>query len=370
MLICVLGSQSPFAVLGVHIVRTIAAFVLNDFHYVHATTMAQLNEAWQSRNDRPVVLYSDYLEPRLVDILVKSGAPMVWFLDDLQDCALYCAKARDVELRLGVVFTIQSLCSFARFIPQPFITRLWRPGPRATLGPLVRKIAEGYQLDATDDLVARVCQHLTGGAEEAEAALVEDQIRKIVATALPIGAHASLPRSEQMMLKDVLGGYSALFGDHPTKFRWPVSFFISGSPPHAPVLGPIDMTGPARCLLFGPQLSLPEGRWVAHAAFAVSENYSGNILKVDVVSAGKVAAEAVGDLPADGRFAVSIPFENVSNMFPVDLRIMMMSGAIEGTFELLHAWLEPLALADPAHAEPPQPVRSRRPRRRADGRRF
>lgn len=342
MLLCVLGSPSPFSAFGIHVVRTLAAYMIGDHHYVHICTTEQLRDAWQTRNGRPVVLYSDYLEPRIVDVLIQAGAPTVWFLDDLRDTALHCARAREVELRLGVHFTIQSLCSLLPFIPRPHVTRVRRPGHHVDMGRLVREIAFAFGRDVGDDLVERVCRHLSPAEDEPTEVSIEDCMRTVIGPTLPLHAWTTMLHSaDRRTLDEVISGYDALFEGRRATFHWPSSFFVSGSAPYGPILGPIDMTGPARCLAFGPQLHMPMGRWVVHAFFAVAENLSGNVLKADVVANGEVVAEATGNMPIAGRFTFTIEFENASTMLPVDLRFTMMTGAIEGVFELLGVAVEP-----------------------------
>ena len=71
---------------------------------------------------------------------------------------------------------------------------------------------------------------------------------------------------------------------------------------------PVALLGRARVLIYGPLRRLPGGRWQARVVFKVSENISGNQLKVDLVS-GDIVFQGACALPPDGRFEFSFNFE-------------------------------------------------------------
>ena len=101
-----------------------------------------------------------------------------------------------------------------------------------------------------------------------------------------------------------------------------------------PTSSPLVATGRARCLIYGPYLHLPTGRWNAKFFFDVDEDCHGQIFTVEVH-----AAELLGKLrvcpQGTGSFEAAVPVEVTNPRAPIEIRIMMDSGAIEGR---LSAW--------------------------------
>ena len=105
----------------------------------------------------------------------------------------------------------------------------------------------------------------------------------------------------------------------------------------------VNLTGPARYLMFGPLLHLPPGRWRASIVFRVDDNLSGNTLMSDVVADNQICNTGEGVLPPSGVFSFEIDFVVRDPRLPVAVRLATRSGAIEGTLELLSAEVRELA---------------------------
>ena len=98
--------------------------------------------------------------------------------------------------------------------------------------------------------------------------------------------------------------------------------------------GPIDLVGPARVLVGGHALSLPEGDWRATARIRVFDNFSGNTIQSDIFAEDILAAGVIALVPTFGIFEYSINFHCRDPFFPIIFRISILEGAIEGTLEL------------------------------------
>lgn len=131
-----------------------------------------------------------------------------------------------------------------------------------------------------------------------------------------------------------LRGFEPLLEKKPVNLMyWPPEVFLDSGRQGAPLCGPLDLTGSARLLLYGPFLHLPRGSWIATVSFEVSQNLSGNLLKIDIYYDG-VIGEWTCELPKNGNYTFDLPFEILDPRHAVQIRFYIMQGAIEGIFEL------------------------------------
>ena len=147
----------------------------------------------------------------------------------------------------------------------------------------------------------------------------------------------ALSDEDQMLFDDLGNALKPLLSGAPVpSFRCPLSALLNAEPPHRPISGPLDLLGPARILTFGPYLHFPVGAWIVEVVFAVVDNDSGNTLMIDVYSSsGQLLAVAKGELPKGGTFKMRLPFVVEDTGWMIELRTYILSGAIEGRFELI-----------------------------------
>ncbi len=148
---------------------------------------------------------------------------------------------------------------------------------------------------------------------------------------------SSLSDEDRSLFDDLQEAFKPLLAANPKPaFRLPVSALLNAEPPHRRVSGPLDLLGPARILTFGPYFHLPVGSWMLEIVFSVVDNESGNGLMIDVfASAGRLLAAAKGDLPKGGTFKMQLPFTIEDAAWTIEIRTFILTGAIEGRFELI-----------------------------------
>jgi hypothetical protein len=114
------------------------------------------------------------------------------------------------------------------------------------------------------------------------------------------------------------------------RVEWPASLFLLGDCPDMPMRGPIDLAGPARCLLYGPYMHLPSGFWDACMTVAITGNDGGQSFNVEVVCGGAIGGGRF-HCQGSGSFEVVISFEHRNPHLPIELRVSSDSGAIYGS---------------------------------------
>lgn len=159
-------------------------------------------------------------------------------------------------------------------------------------------------------------------------ATVETAVRAIVQHAdACFGADAALPPDAQAVIGTLAAGY-----DDPASgaFEWPPAMLLGAVPPYLPIIGALELVGPARVLAFGPYLYLPRGRWAATYRFETWENQSSNALGFDVVADGEIKFSTQGLVDAAGQFGVECAFTVADPLCPVEFRCFLVEGAIGG----------------------------------------
>ncbi len=120
---------------------------------------------------------------------------------------------------------------------------------------------------------------------------------------------------------------------------WPRDLFLTGAP-GVPANGAIDLTGPSRCLLYGPYIRLPAGHWSCTLLFGCSPEATGLAMAADIY-AGRHLAQVTFTIEEAGIFEVEIPFENPNPDVPLEIRLFSTRAAFEGRIAIGHAALTP-----------------------------
>jgi hypothetical protein len=130
-----------------------------------------------------------------------------------------------------------------------------------------------------------------------------------------------------------LKGYDQLLECRPNYcVHWPNSTFHLTDKDATLATDYIELTGPARLLVFGPYMGLPRGRWIAAPAITVADNLSGNNITIDISTnlGTEVLAKVKAKLPAEGEYWCEIAFEMPHSHLPIEVRLFLNQGAIEG----------------------------------------
>jgi hypothetical protein len=114
-------------------------------------------------------------------------------------------------------------------------------------------------------------------------------------------------------------------------------FWIFEDPPATapmPATRPVDLTGRARVLIYGPHINLPPGSWSANVALGVSAEAAGTKFVVEAYAGGRLAGthlEPTGAqiLEADLLFQIEESFEH-----PVEIRVLSEQSAVQGRLAL------------------------------------
>ena len=175
-------------------------------------------------------------------------------------------------------------------------------------------------------------------AAQGEAGLAEYIDRKVasVSKAAEDGRAMLEKRSplENELIDFLASQYDAIAEGRPLEtLEWPVYALLRPEFPDRLTIGPIDLTGPARHVYFGPYFALPAGAWSAEIALEVQDCYSDNHIAVDVF-ADRILSILRAQLPPSGVYGCQVRFEIEDPSKPVEIRMQLLTGAIEGVMQL------------------------------------
>lgn len=337
MLITAFGPPSGFTQCGVYLMRMLTDELLRDVDYFVAGELAQLKEAWGSRKQPHVVFFADCPERALVEVFLKLQAPAIVFLEDPDEVTGYAMRERGIAWPWGVRLTNQCLAAIGDLVASEH-TLVLRREYELTLREFFQAIARQFQIEVSEAQLAAILARAGLAGEFALDAPLEAVLLSRWPHARPAGQSLEgIARPDAVVIRRVNASLRPLLsGRMVERFDWPQEMFISGDRPDDILLGPIEMLGGARCLCYGPFLHLPMGRWTVSLDIEIRENFSGNRFDVDVFH-GEVVALEHFPLPVEGRFRIDAHFETRDPREPVQVRIIMREGAIEGVLEVRSA---------------------------------
>jgi hypothetical protein len=122
---------------------------------------------------------------------------------------------------------------------------------------------------------------------------------------------------------------------------WAKELFYTGGPEAKPPLTWIDVSGPARCLLFGPYISLPEGSWSCSLMIGCSPEAAGLAMSAEIYAEASLARVAF-ELGESGFFELDFSFVLRDSNPPLQLRLFNTAAAFEGHIAVVQVRMTPL----------------------------
>ena len=157
-------------------------------------------------------------------------------------------------------------------------------------------------------------------------------------------AEASIQQSSKQtaqILMDVSEGLVEFIkGADDVEVKWPVDFFYDGNNFTTPAPLIMDISGPARCLYYGPYLHLPEGLWEGRFYFGLSLGANDTHLRIEVYT-DQLQGSYLAHARDAGVFVMPIELDITDARQPIQLRLFIDRGEIEGKIGLAYAILKP-----------------------------
>jgi hypothetical protein len=322
MFLAVLGTPSPLTAVVLKVVQALTESALGRYHWIAAGTADDLRKAWIERGEQPILMFADIPSREITRMVADTSVPFVVCLEQPATIVNHVARTRDLTGLPALRLASQSLATLHDISFVPTAHLMLSSEADVQLDRLIENLARIYRLELSTEHLIEVTSKLSANCRLAT-------LRDL----MPTGP-AGLPSTDMSIASDVLGGFSPVFTGRPAeRFTWPPNVFLGAKPLGEPIAAPIELIGGRRCFAFGPYFHLPAGRWQVTVDFEVSENVSGNILKIDAYTDG-VIAEGTARLPREGRFKCRIEIVIDEPRLPLQVRLFIEEGAIEGRFTL------------------------------------
>ena len=335
-LFLLVGTPSPVFYTTLQVLKALATAAIGEHDVVCANTMAELGDRLSGLSlprERCVILYSDYPQPDVLPAFTAVDAPLVICADDFLTVAHYSVVWREYGGVDAARFASMGLVNIEPLISAPPNSSMIVDDPTVHVGELVSRLARVYGLavdDATRQAILSALGQIAGEDETLKAYAARtlpgpDAARAILNGRSPLDAE----------LLDLLAPHYGPIaqGRKLEKLEWPPFALLRPEFPDRLTVGPIDLTGPARFIYYGPYFALPRGRWHADLVLEVSDCLSDNQIAIDVVSGGVLVA-VKAKLPAQGVYGCELTFDIHVPSNPIEIRLQLLTGAIEGMLML------------------------------------
>lgn len=315
---------------GTNLVRVLVQAAIGDHDYIGESNVSALAELWQQRKKDVCLLFADCPERKIVDLIIAGRSPIILFAEDPIDIIGYAIEERKLSARNAAALANQCLAVFHDLFLRGDVLVIGRSD---TFAALIDRIATALGVRLSAEQRASIARQV--GAQSADHVPVAAQVERHGKFARKEGYWmAHLDAVALDIAASVASPFAAIYrGERLDTMRWPPHLFFSADAPGEPLAPKSNMLGPARILAYGPYLHLPAGDWVATIEFRIGDNFSGNSLFAEVV-AGDVLHAAATKLPSQGEFQFEMPFSITEPRTPIELRLTIKEGAIEGWLDL------------------------------------
>lgn len=344
MVYCLFGLPSAFTQWLLHVAAALIEEAHGAVHIAPIVFLEDLRKSWTERNGRPVLIFSDIPEQKLTRLALGTGVPTIVAFDAMPNALQYAMATREIDLRQGVRFLSQSYATLEDAFVSPSVATIGPQNFNVRLRNFLPPLADYYHITLSQDAVARLCARLIGPGGEAGEETVRDNISR----------HIPLARRDIRMIlgaEDLALAHSAL--DHYTglttgrrieRVVLPSDLMPDWDRPGQFLGGPITLVGPRRLLTAGHTLHLPTGRWRALFHIHVADNLSSNELEVDILLGDDSLGGVSSPLPAFGAYSFAFDIETNDAFPPVQARVVLNQGAIEGELAIDEVVFERLDL--------------------------
>lgn len=338
MLVSAYGVSTGFGKLGEIVIRALMKAIFADSHFVNADTIEDMKSSVYGKKTSNIVLYSYNPERNLTLIAEKLNPKAIVFYEEPIHIVRYHLSAGNIAPIEAFRIAGKHISTMAEILGNNKILLISNSASK-TLRQLMAEIAAYFKLvisPAAEDKCVELL-NLTGREQ------LDEIIAVHIARLWPQESSridAGDPVDEKTW--DAIQNAMYCLDDIDTcqiikEIVWNNDIFFSQDNKRNMTVstgGVVEMLGPARYIYFGPYLHLPYGQWSMSADFIVGGNLSGNKLEFDVFQSGEVLSFGSFEIPAQGVFEITTGIMNEHPEKPLEFRIFLKEGAIEGSIRL------------------------------------
>lgn len=330
MLIPIFGPPTAFTQYCMHLIRVFADVKLQDVDYLAATELSRFQEIWGQRGRKHAVFFCDCPDADLANIFLSIKSPRLVLVEDPVDAIGFMMRERGLDWIWAARLEAQCVTSNLSLIADQYSMVINR-SDSLNFSEFYRLIADCFNIALTDLDISLLLRRIDPVGRHSSNVSLEELLLNHMSQARPMGLTLVDVAAEDADALSPLVDYlrHSIQRDVSKSMIWPSRFFIPFDQPNQILRGALDMTGPARCLVYGPYLYLPVGNWSFEFEFNVVDNYSGNRLDVDC-HYGILHPLDSFSAGAESRYIIRGELEAREPRDAVQFRVLMREGAIEG----------------------------------------
>lgn len=337
MLYSFFGAPSAFVNWSGYVLQTMFGRLLEHTEFVSANELNAFKARWNKRSQDHILLSSDCPEKSLTALFVDNNVPLIILTEDPSDTTGYITKDRKISWPIALRISSQCITTVSELSASRRALTLRRED-NLSFSEFLHRSGGHFGLTLNDEDIIEILKAVAPRKRTPSPDIpMEHLMRRHWPKSAPPGwFFAKLPREAQEVIAPLHAGLRAIqAGERPARIEWPTMLLVNADRRDKPLMGPIDLLGPSRCICFGPYLTLPRGRWVLSLTFAVRENLSGNTLVIDIAQGEAITVVQSLPLPAEGRFVAEAVFDVTDARSPIQIRLYTVQGAIEGVIDIL-----------------------------------
>jgi hypothetical protein len=327
------GVMSSWGVAALH---AVAREAFGDYAVISTDAVEDLRQHVKNRTKTHAVLVSQFPEAKLSELILRVNLPFMLFLENPIDAVCYLANSteqHDFAPIRAISASLACLTPLAN-AETALVMRRNDIDRQSGIDMLMKRIDEHFSIDLTHDQITSVLQHVGMAAPGETTPITPPKLEEAAAAVIagyvpPQQDGSELNESLHDAIRNVLSPLEIGRGGARAPVSWPRATFFSGDQLGTSLQDSIDLTGSARCVIYGPYFHLPPGHWNAKLSFNIDEDCYGQIFTIEIFS-----GETLGKLrvcpEGIGAFEAAINVDIVEPKIPIEVRFMMDSGAIEG----------------------------------------
>ena len=349
MILVSFGSPSAIAYAATDIVRQAMARCIGAHSLLQVVRLDDFEDKWRALGEegrRAVLVVSDCPHVDVIDRFSAADGPILVSCDSFEHIVGYVRRSRRMEFAPAVRFATQVMCALDALSATPNVMQVTPEHYGQDLSAFTASLVDFTGLSCSTEQFEGLIADLSAGH-----AGPRQTFRHYVERHFP---HFSddddlgLPAEDRASLDALMAPYGSLARGRGTEgMVWPTRLFLDWDRPGRFLERRIELMGPARFIVCGPYLHLPRGRWRMSIAVETQACLSDNRLGADIFS-GRILSAVTMRLPARGHFGFDLDFEVTDALLPVELRVQLLTGAIEGSLRLLEVRLSRTSRVDMA----------------------
>lgn len=332
MLIGIFGPNSASLLAAVRLVSVISEVLYGQVEQLYLNSKADLRGHWgdiRENPDKAFIILSNAPEAELVDLFADAKLPVLICRESAANVLNYLLLDCGVDLMGAFQNVSHTMVQAARLEHCSRALLLNSDSYGISVFDLSQEIIRFFGMQ-TGQQQPELLKDALGGEQGCRASFLD-----FVLTQFPkwysVKSFVGMLSTEDIALVEhVAQEYNfTADGRSASTFYWPRRCFHDGDIPGHPLVGSKLLVGPARTLSYGPYMHLPAGIWHGEMQIELANCGTDTLALLDVFN-GEILGAVSMRWPRNGSYAIDISFEVTESHKPIELRLQLLKGAIEG----------------------------------------